>query len=158
MDIVIPFLSFVFFFYLGFTWKKFGILPSISASYYALGKDKMMFWLFCVLLGGGMLAIAGLNHANQYTGFFFASGAGLCFTGTAGAFKENMTEIVHYIGAAVGIGAAFVALGLVGGLWLPGLVFLLTSGVFLILKLKNIIYWIEVLAFVLVIFGLLLLL
>jgi hypothetical protein len=161
MYIVIGLLSFIFVFYNTWIWKRYGILPSMSASYYKLKEDKRLgkhgktlFLAFCWSLGALMLAVSSMYYMYDAVGFLFASGAGLIFTGTAAAFEEEMTGVVHYTGATVSIGAAFVGLWLIAGLWPIGAVFLLVSGVFYMLKLKNIILWMEYLAFALSVFGL----
>ena len=89
--------------------------------------------------------------------WFFMSGAGLCFVGTATAFlsKGASTNIVHYLGAAVGIGCALLGLVFQYGIYLPLLVFTLgTALIMLIPKVNNKIWWVEILAFVVIVIGL----
>lgn len=164
MYIVTGLLILVFIVYSVFIYLRYGILPSFSDSYYKLKEDKrlgkhgkLLFLTFCLSLGGLMLAISSMYYEYKAVGFLFASGAGFIFTGIASAFKKSLTNIVHYIGATIGIGAAFTALWLIGDLWPLTTSFMFFVGIFLMLKLDNIIYWSQWLAFALISYGLLIL-
>ena len=157
MYIAIAFLLLVFIVYNTWIYINYGILSSISASYYY--DKKVPFLAFCWALGALMITISALQVGNQGYGLFFFSGAGLLFTGTAGAFKESLTDVVHYAGAVLAIVLGFIGLWVVGGdgFWIPGAVFILTTLIFIIITLENIVYWTEILAFLLILFGLTLL-
>ena len=111
---------------------KSGELHSISNSWYLLDrKHQPLFTLF--------------------TWLFFLAGSGLAFVGAATQFKltNSSTPLVHYIGAALGIGLTAVGLGVVGGYWFL-LVLLALGGGLMKWKVKlNFIFWFEVYAFVL---------
>ena len=98
----------VFLSYVGYIYSKFGILDSISESWYRLEiyNQSYLFTLFCFAVG-----ILMLFHGDNV--FYFLACSGLCFTGTASAFKDkgSWTDIIHYTGAVVAIGCS-----LAGGL------------------------------------------
>tara|TARA_R110001606_G_scaffold244806_1_gene392775 strand:- start:1158 stop:1628 length:471 start_codon:yes stop_codon:yes gene_type:complete len=123
---------------------KSGELHSISNSWYLLDtKHQPLFTLFTWGIGIPMLFY---NHW-----LFFLAGSGLAFVGAATQFKltNSSTPLVHYIGAALGIGLTAVGLGVVGGYWFL-LVLLALGGGLMKWKVKlNFIFWFEVYAFVL---------
>ncbi len=83
----------VFVTYVGGTSLKYGILGSISETYYRLPKNKkFLFTFFCWGIAFPAMIIASKPL------MFFAS-AGICFAGAAAAFKEKLTHDVHMIGA-----------------------------------------------------------
>lgn len=127
----------VFTIYLIFILVKFGVLKSISDSYYHL-KNKVLFTL--ALWGFAFPAIIAGN-----TALMFLAGSGIVFVGVAFDFKENFTKIVHYTAAALGVVFGMVSLWLDFGFWFIPVGFILISCG--LLSLKNKIFWIEVLAF-----------
>jgi hypothetical protein len=79
----------VFFSYVGFIWKKYRVLVSISQSYYRLPKNlQILFTLFC----WGFAFPAMIIGSN---GLMFFSGGAICFVGAAAAFQEELTHIVR---------------------------------------------------------------
>ena len=142
----------IFVIYVAFLYSQFGKpLPSISQSWYDLPKPKNnLFTLFCWSIGIAMIFQGG-------NAWFFMSGAGLCFVGAATTFlsKAANANIVHYLGAAIGIGCALFGLGFQYGIYFPLLVFTLgTALIMLIPKVNNKIWWVEILAFVVIVIGL----
>lgn len=70
----------------------FGILPSISESYYKLGGVKKFGWLFSVvLLTVGVLLVFSIQH---YLIAF--SMCGIWFVAFVPNFKDKVANIVHY--------------------------------------------------------------
>jgi hypothetical protein len=142
----------VFVIYVGFllyTFKK--PLPSISDSWYELpNNQKPLFTLFCWSLG-----IAMLFQGTGETPLFFLSGSGLTFVGAATMFKSTgaHTNIVHYTGAAVGIILALVGIGYENGVWIPLIVWLISTILLKVLKVENSTWWIEIVAFLTIIIG-----
>ena len=124
--------------YILFLYIRFGVLPSISESYYRLGKMNWLFTLFTWSLAATII--------SNSTPLFFLSGACLAFVGAANAFKESMTSTVHYIGAGGSIIASMAAFYFDYGLWWPALFALVGSGLLVIVK--NRIWWIEIYCFV----------
>lgn len=138
--IILVFVTFV-----AYVWVKYGILDSISASWYALGKKS---WLFTLFLWSISLPLCVMGNA-----WFVVAGACLCFTGAAAAYKQKMTNTVHYIGAVGGITLSLAGL-IQNGIWWPAVAFAITAIILRRLKLKNLTWWVEVAAFWLIIGGL----
>lgn len=145
----------IFLLYVGFITYKFGVLPSISDSWYELKPLKLgfLFTLFCWSIGFLLVTYSGYTN----TPFFFLSGAGLCFVGVATAFKikKSTERRIHVIGANVCVLSALVGLWVDFHLWYFLPLFLLCYLILKLLKIKNIIWWVEITAFVLILIGLL---
>ena len=90
------------------------------------------------------------------TPFFFISGAGICFTGVARYFKssDNITDILHFIGATVFILSALLGIAIERSNFIPLIVFAISSLIIEFFYLKNRTWWIEIAAFVVIILGL----
>jgi multidrug transporter EmrE-like cation transporter len=144
----------VFISYIGYITYRFGVLPSISESWYKLEplRTSFLFTLFCWSLSTLMLF-----QTNETTAWFFASGAGLAFVGAATMFKWSgaYTDKIHGAGAAVGITCALVGLGVEYNNWIPTAVFVALATLFSAFKVNNKIWWTEIVAFICVISGLL---
>ena len=146
----------VFFTYLLYTGLKFGILPSISASAYVV-KPRILFTLFLWILGALMFAI-GL------TPLMFGAMAFLAFCGTAGWGMEDtdpLQDKIHVVGATGAIILGFVSLGTDFHMyWLsaPMIIFagycMYFNGKIKGIEIKNTTYYIEVVAFLLIMAGL----
>lgn len=87
----------VFTIYVLTIWAKYGVLKSISHSYYALPNNLR----FIFTLWSWGYALPAMIVAS--TPLMFFAGAGICFVGAAAAYREKMTETVHIIGAACAI-------------------------------------------------------
>ena len=148
-------LSVVFASYTMWIATSYEILYSISESYYRLQKDKLslLFYLFCLLLGLGIWPQILIENNDPASASFFFSMAGIIFTGTAAAFKKELTAKVHYAGAGIAITGALVGIWFAYGNWIP-LALLLPLGGIAYLTTKNKIWWFEVVAFTLIIIGL----
>lgn len=138
--------------YISFIVNKYGVLPSISESYYKMKSDKLfgggLFTLFIWSLSLPLIIIGD-------TPLMFFAGAFLSFVGAASAFKDlKMTKRVHTIGAVGGIGFGFLSMILDFQLNEITFFMLLGSLILYLLKIKNLIWWVEILAFVLIILGL----
>jgi hypothetical protein len=133
-------------------WK---VLHSISDSYYILKKkernEEILFTLFTFFLGIGTILQYPLSP------LFFFSGMGFFWVGTQTQFKSDISikGTIHYIGAVIGIVGSLIGLGL-NGMWLPLLI--MGLGTPLIWWLRNqkgdFIWWVEILAFISIIYGL----
>lgn len=143
----------VFLLYIGFIVYRFGVLPSISESWYRLQPFRIsfLFTLFCWSLSTLMLF-----QTNETTGWFFASGVGLAFVGTATMFKWSgaYTDKLHGLGAVVGILCALVGLGVEYNNWIPTAAFVAIAAILSAFKVENKVWWIEIAAFCSVIAGL----
>jgi len=87
----------VFFGYVSWIWAKYGVLQSISHSYYALPENLR--FLFTLWSWG--YAFPAMIAAS--TPLMFFAGAGICFVGAAAAYRQKMTETVHIVGAVSAI-------------------------------------------------------
>ena len=136
---------------------KFGILPSISDSWYELtaigGVWYSLFTWFCFGLG-----ILMFFQTNGSTVLFFISGAGLSFVGAATMFKSSdyWTPKIHFGGAITGIFGALIGIGIERNLWIPAAVWAVGTILIEIFKIRNSTWWVEVLAFSCIGLGLLL--
>jgi hypothetical protein len=139
----------VFVGYVSFVISKYGILPSISESYYKLPKSiNFLFTLFC--WGFALPAvIVGVDLTDNF--LMFLAGGGIMFVGAAAAFKETMTKKVHFIGATIGITAAQLSTAIDFQMYYMNLVFVVLALTILLGKglgrIKNYVWWIEIMAF-----------
>ena len=145
----------IFIAYISFIISKYGVQPSISESFYKLQETRLgfLFTLFCWGLASLMIF-----QSNETTPLFFFSAVGLGFVGTATLFKWSgaMTDKVHGAGAGIGIACGLAGLYFEYHMWEPFVGFILATGALLLLKVKNHIWWIEIMAFIAIITGLLL--
>lgn len=130
--------------YLAYSFKTFGITPDISSTFY-LNRRK---WLFPVMLSiVALLLLAPLMDltTNQFKLFEFITVAGVLFTATAPAYREELVRDIHVFGALTA-GMSAVAVVILSGFWwfAIGLVPL-----YLFVK-KNRTYWVEVYLFAMI--------
>ena len=131
-------------------WK---ILHSVSDSYYILKRkeqhEEILFTLFTFFLGIGLI----LQYYHSF--LFFLGGMGLFWVGTQTQFRDEVSikGKIHYGGAVLAIVCSLIGL-LTQGVWIPLLICGLGSGMMYLLKIKNFIWWVEMLAFLTIIFGL----
>jgi hypothetical protein len=136
----------IFTLYIGFILAKYGLLKSVSASYYAL-HDKALFSASLLVFSlSAMFAVESL--------LMFIAGSGICFVAFAPQYKIKFIGDVHYMAATLGIVFGFAQLA-VWGYW-PLVVPMLISLLVFIKFSKNPIYFIEITAFYLIITGLIL--
>jgi hypothetical protein len=139
---LVAFQILVFIVYVGAIWRAYGILPSISSSWYKLEKLGALFTLFIWSLGFSTAILGGILSDPA----FIASGGVLIFTGAAADYqREHVTKIVHYIGALFGILFAFMSIALSGAM--PVIFsFVITSIVAMLFKeaRKNGLWWLEI--------------
>lgn len=124
----------------------YGILPSISDSYYRLPK-KWNF-LFTIFTWGYALPalIIGIELTNNF--LMFLAGAGICFVGAAAQFKQKLTTTVHVAGALIGITSSQLSIAIDFKMLYVNIIFIVLALLFKLLKIKNATYWIEILAFI----------
>ena len=130
-------------------WK---VLHSVSDSWYKLKQherhEEIFFTIFTYFLGIGTLLQYYLHP------IFFLAGMGFFWVGTQTQFRgESIKETIHYLGAVLGIGGSLIGLGLTFS-WIPLLIMLGGVGIMKLLKITNFLWWVEILAFILVIGGL----
>jgi hypothetical protein len=143
ISVLIPSIA-VFVLYMAYVILFFGVLPSISESYYRLekrGKCGYVFTLWCASIALSVVAMMfQLSDGKwfQFLGVF--AGGGLAFVGAAPLFKTH-ERMIHY--AAAGICAvASVAWMALMGVWYCPVIILSAQGL-VSLKSGNPVFWIE---------------
>lgn len=134
--------------YILFIVIKFGVLDSISKSWYMLDKQSWMFTIFTWLVGLPMVL-----YENS---FLFFAGAFLVFTGTAAEYKKKMTNTIHFVGAGGSIVLSFIGIiveGGQGGYLMLALFVFASLGLILIKEVNNKTFWIECIAFYVIIWS-----
>jgi len=139
---------------------KFGILHSISRSYYELEKKGKGFIFTLFLFAVSVLLTLYSAYIPVDGGlWFYFGGVGAAFTGAASMYYERITGIVHYVASGVLLAAPAIGLLVVfNNGWPLGL---LSAGLILafiaykkdILR-DTIIFWYELYAFSLLIINL----
>ena len=132
----------VFLTYVIYLVNRYGVLPSISDSFYITG-EKSIFRLFCIAIS---LPMVFYNEVE----FMLAAFGGI-LVGVADNYKaENLRAIkkAHFIGAAILIGMSLIGLGFT-------YLAIFVIGAIPLLFVNNRIWWIEILAFTIIITGLL---
>jgi hypothetical protein len=125
---------------------RYGVLPSISDSWYALpSKWNFLFTLFLWSLGVSMCLYG--------TPWYIYGGVCLCFCGAAARFKDRITKTVHFVGAVGGIILPLSAL-LLQGVVFPLCVVLMSTVIIKDFRIPNGTWWIEIIAFFSIILGL----
>lgn len=138
----------VFVGYLSFILIKYGVLSSISDSWYVLPKKQQpLFTLFC--WGFAMPAlIIGVELTDNF--LMFLAGSGICFVGAAAAFKETLTKSVHYGGAYVGVVCSQISIAFDFHMYYVNIISIALALLVLVFRKKlnnNNIWWQEIIAF-----------
>ena len=130
-------------------WK---VLHSVSDSWYILKEkeyhEEILFTIFTYFLGIGLI----LQYYHSF--LFFIGGMGLFWVGTQTQFRgESIKGTIHYVGAVLAIVLSLIGL-LLNGVWIPLLICGIGTGGMYLGKIKNFIWWVEMLAFLTIIWGL----
>lgn len=140
----------VFVGYVSYIWNKYGVLESISESYYRLpDNQKILFTLFCWLF-----AIPAIILGN--TALMFVAGGGIAFVGAAAQFKQDMTKSVHYGGAIIGILFSQLSIFFDFHMLYVNIISLIITSILFIFHKKciNYFWWIELTAFASIVYTL----
>lgn len=142
---------FVFLGYVFFIWNRYGVLTSISESYYLLpDKLKFLFVLFC---WGFSIPVIMLAHNP----LIFFAGSGIAFVGAAAQFKKKLSKEVHTLGAFSGVLFSQLSIFLDFNLLYVNILFMVGSLLLFLTRnkfSKNYIWWIEILAFLSILYTL----
>lgn len=126
----------------------YGVPTSVSETYYLLPKKfRLIFTVFC----WSVCAIlpAWLDISQENTQFLaFLSCAGLAFVGAAAAFKQELTNTVHYISAAICAICSQLWIFISTNLWWLSLALLVPSAFMMIKDRQNALFWAEMWAFI----------
>jgi hypothetical protein len=152
----------LFFSYLIYIVRKYGILKSISQSYYELDQNDR--WAFSFVMT--IIGFCGFKISD--TLLMNISGLLIILVGVFARFRDKITDYVHVGCAVLGILSAFLSLGLDYSAWWYLCIFIanliLFVGLTLLSKVSkkfidiwdynNLTWWIEIIAFCLIIIGL----
>ena len=141
MKILLLISFYIFSAYVAAIWIKFGILPSISESYYRLRYLQKSFFTMA-MFGTGFPVVM-----YSEGGLMFFAGTAICFVGASPAFREDMTGAVHVIGAIGGIVLGLVSLWIDYELWIPQMVFIVLAFILTFFRVRNHTWWVEILAY-----------
>lgn len=151
--IMLSLMTLVFGVYVVWIYRRFGVLKSISESYYRLpGRQRYLFTLFC-----WGFAIPAMIVGNSIP--MVLAGVAIAFVGGAAAFKDSMTHTFHYFGALFGIILSQIAIIFNLNLW-PISAFAVIIALIIYLKYRKadpdspMIWWIEIVSFSSVILAL----
>lgn len=156
---VLAIIQVLFFFgYVAYLWNKFGVLHSISQSWYELKpfKKSHLFNVFAAGVGLPMWAYQIYMGSDVAQMLFAVSGFFMFGLGVASTFRDSkMVSTIHYLCTLFAIGFAFWGLNVQfkdGYFWyiLGGT----AVGCALLLLVKNKIWWIELLVFTVLILRL----
>lgn len=140
----------VFALYIVIILKIFGVLPSISASYYALKEHNLStpFTLFCWGTAFPLMIYWIELLPNDWDFFPFIACGSLMFVGASPAFKDlELERRVHSISAIICVIAAYTWTFLYGSIFL-GINFILLSIILYFILKRNKTYWLELIAFI----------
>lgn len=140
-----------FLLYVAYVTKRFGILESVSDSWYFLERGNPIFTIFCLAIGIPMFL-----QSSGHSTFFFLSGIGFASVGVIALFEKAFKRCVHYSGAAAGIFGALMGLWCDRDIWwtFPALV-VAASVVSVWKELEHKIWWTEMTSFLIISAGLL---
>lgn len=131
----------IFVAYVGMIWYRYGVLPSISESYYRLPKDqKILFTFFCWLFVTPAIILGD-------SVFMFVAGTAIFFVGAASAFKMRLTGQVHIVGAVVGILCGLLHIVFVENNYPLSIITASLVISIMISGIKNSTWWIEIVVF-----------
>jgi len=136
--------------YTTFITLEYGVLPSLSESFYRLkGNYKWFFTLFC-----WGIAIPAIVIGNSP--LMFIAGSGIAFVGAATSFKEKLTSVVHTAGAVIGIMASQFSIFWEYDMFIVNLITIGLITVIYVFRdiIRNHIWWIEITAFLSIIYTL----
>jgi len=131
----------VFLAYVSFIWSKYGILKSISESYYMLPKKQnWIFVAFCWLF-----AFPAMILGSSY--LMTLAAAGIVFVGAAAAMHTFPTRAVHLTGAIGGMILGCLAMIFQYHMWYMVVGVAAAILLALLLDKKHIMWWAELAIF-----------
>lgn len=127
----------IFIFYNIYVTYKYGLLPSISDSFYK-HKSKPLFAFFIWLTVLPLIIVSS-------TPLMFASGAFLCYVGASPNFKTNsgLEDDVHYFGALLGIIFGYLSMIIEYNYIYLSISLVVLNMLIYILKIKNKLLFVE---------------
>jgi len=143
----------IFIGYITITIIRYGILDSVSNSYYWFPyNQKLLFTLFCWGISIPVMILAE-------SPIMFFAGSGITFAGAAAAYQERITHTVHMIGAFSGVILSQISIVIDFHLYILNFIFISISLILILLtKLRikvHYFWWIEILAYICIMISLL---
>jgi hypothetical protein len=142
----------VFVSYISFIWMNYGVLESVSSSWYKLSINrKPLFTVYCwgFMIPGLAIGLE-ISTGSPYQFLMFLAGSGIMFVGAAPNYAFGLPRKVHNTGAFIRIASAYLFMLIeFTYLWPVTLAFLVPILILLPTSkfVKNRIWWIELLAF-----------
>ena len=136
----------VFISYVSFIIMRYGVQRSISDSFYRL--PKKVNWLFVAFCWGFAFPAMIIGTLQTQNGLMFFAASGIMFVGAAAAFKQKLTKTVHFTGAYGGVALSQISIVYDYKMWYVTVAFVVLALILELLKVKNKIWWQEILAFV----------
>lgn len=150
-QILLSILALNFVTYIGIVWAKFGILPSMSDSFYEWKEWKegtqWLFTLFCWIITFTLLPL-------EPNPFFFFAAAGAGFVGAAPQIKKEFVKKVHVKAAIILLTSGLLGIGFTFNDWWLVVGALSIGGLIKLFKVNNSIWWIEMTAYITILYGL----
>lgn len=131
---------------------NFGILSSISESFYRIKNN----WLFSAVLIAFSLCILAFSIIYTDSILLIIAPFGIITVAIAPRFKDKHKAWIHFTGAAVGIGCGLASLWLYFGLWWIDIIAIVLYLSVKLTKSNNSLWWGEIIAMFAIIIGLLL--
>jgi len=137
--------------YCFYIYKRYGILDSISASYYKLLHDNKSrdFVIFSWGVGLPMFLYI-YQYVWQAQLCFMLAGFFLCVVGIASAYKESFVDKIHNLGSVGAIVLGFAGIIFQDHWWglIPLVAFIAASVYMIAKKVDNKTWWVEIAAIV----------
>ena len=136
---------------------RYGVLHSISRSFYTLQEKKKGGWFRALMFTSGLILILVAAFAGSpFSWLLYMSGMGALLTGVAALYLDRITGIVHYIASGAMLIFALLFIGFIFS-WIPAIV--IATGVITVFgnreKMPNPVFWGEIYAFTGVLISLL---
>lgn len=145
MILAFLFMCIIFIGYVLFITIKYGLLPSISESYYRLPKDSnILFTLFC-----WFFAFPAIVIGIQLTGNFlmFLAGASIFFVGAAAAFKHGLSKPVHMTSAYLAVVFSQLSIIFDFKYYEVSIIAIILMLILVLSKAKTYVFWSELITF-----------
>ena len=135
--------------YVGIVTWKYGVLHSISRSFYTLRQVNKGGWFRFLMFTSGLLLILIAAYSGVvFAWLLYASGIGAILTGAAAMYYKEITGKVHYIASGTML---LGAISFVSFVFSPVIWVLTVLGLFIVIYFRNTmpnpVYWYELYAF-----------
>lgn len=144
-------LTLLFIVYVTLVTVKYGVLHSISNSFYVLYNfDKGGWFRFLMFTSGLLLILIAAFAGSPHSWSLYLSGIGAMLTGVFAMYADRITGIIHYISSGSMLVFALLFIGLVLS-WIPMALVAIGIGIVYALyrwdKISQPVFWGELAAF-----------